>query len=135
MGVSDDDIRINDRFFLGGDKLRGFANGGVGPRDLSTDDSLGGKEVVSGSVELTFPLGLPKQFGVSGSVFSDFGTLTGLDFEDPRIADTGSIRVSTGVGLGWQSPFGPIRIDFAIPLVEEAFDETEVVRFNFGTRF
>ncbi|MEX2615978.1 MAG: outer membrane protein assembly factor BamA [Alphaproteobacteria bacterium] len=135
FGLGDDDIRINDRFFLGGDKLRGFANGGAGPRDISTDDPLGGKQLVSGSVELTFPLGLPKQFGVSGSVFSDFGTLTELDFEDPRIADTGSIRVSTGVGLGWLSPFGPIRIDFAVPLVDEDFDETEIVRFNFGTRF
>lgn len=135
FGLGDDDVRISDRFFLGGDKLRGFANGGVGPRDVSTDDPLGGKQIVSGTVELTFPLGLPKEFGVTGALFSDVGTLTELDFDDPRIADTGSIRASAGVGLGWRSPFGPIRIDFAIPLVEEDFDDTEIVRFNFGTRF
>jgi outer membrane protein insertion porin family len=135
FGLGDDDVRIADRFFLGGDKLRGFATGGVGPRDVSTDDALGGKELASGTVELSFPLGLPKELGVLGFAFTDFGTLTGLDFSDPRIADTGSIRVSTGVGLGWRSPFGPIRIDFAVPLVDEDFDDTELVRFNFGTRF
>lgn len=130
-----DEIRINDRFFLGGDNLRGFSNGGVGPRDTNTDDSLGGKQVASASVELKFPLGLPKQFGIAGAIFSDVGTLTGLDFEDPAIADTASVRISAGVGVTWRSPFGPVRIDFSVPLVKEEFDETENVRFNFGTRF
>jgi len=135
FGTGDDDVRINDRFFLGGDNLRGFANGGVGPRDTSTDDALGGKQIALASAELMFPLGLPKQFGVSGAIFADAGTLTGLDFDDPVIADTGSIRFSAGLGIAWRSPFGPVRIDFAIPLVKEEFDETENIRFNFGTRF
>ncbi|MBT5809077.1 MAG: outer membrane protein assembly factor BamA [Rhodospirillaceae bacterium] len=130
-----DDVRVSDRFFLGGDKLHGFEAGGVGPRDLSTDDALGGKQSYSATAELKFPLGLPKQFGVTGVVFTDVGTLTGLDFESPNIVDTGSIRWSAGVGLGWNSPFGPIRIDFSQAIVKEDFDVTETVRFNFGTRF
>lgn len=130
-----DDVRVSDRFFLGGDKLHGFESGGVGPRDLSTDDALGGKQSYSATAELKFPLGLPKQFGVTGVVFTDVGTLTGLDFESPNIVDTGSIRWSAGVGLGWNSPFGPIRIDFSQPIVKEDFDITENIRFNFGTRF
>lgn len=134
-GIGDDDVRINDRFFLGGDKLRGFDNGGVGPRDVSTDDALGGKFVYSGSVELTFPLGLPKQLGVNGALFTDAGSLTDLDFDDPVIEDTASIRWSAGVGIAWRSPFGPVRLDFAVPIVKEDFDETENFRFNFGTRF
>ncbi len=135
IGLGNDDVRINDRFFLGGDNLRGFVSGGVGPRDTNTDDALGGKQIVSASVELNFPLGLPKQFGISGAIFTDAGTLTGLDFDDPAIADTGSVRVSAGFGVAWQSPFGPVRIDFAVPLVKEDFDDTENIRFNFGTRF
>ena len=135
FGFGDDNVRINDRFFLGGENLRGFASGGAGPRDTSADDPLGGKQLVTGSVELVFPLGLPKQFGVSGAIFTDFGTLTGLDFEDPAIADTGSVRLAAGFGVSWKSPFGPVRIDFSLPLIQEKFDETENVRFNFGTRF
>ena len=135
FGIGDDNVRINDRFFLGSDDLRGFANGGVGPRDTDTEDALGGKQIASASVELNFPLGLPKQFGVNGAIFTDAGTLTGLDFEDPVIADTGSVRIAVGFGVAWKSPLGPIRIDFSVPLIKEDFDETENVRFNFGTRF
>jgi outer membrane protein insertion porin family len=135
VGLGEDDVRISDRFFLGGDKLRGFDNGGVGPRDISTDDALGGKLVYSGTVEMTFPMGLPKQFGVSGAIFTDAGSLTELDFDDPVIADTASLRWSVGVGVAWRSPFGPVRLDFAVPLLKEDFDETENIRFNFGTRF
>lgn len=135
FGFGDDDVRISDRFFLGGDRLRGFQNSGVGPRDLSTDDALGGKQSYSATAELQFPLGLPKHLGVSGALFSDVGTLTELDFDSPLIADTGSIRFGVGFGVAWQSPFGPIRVDFALPVVKEDFDQTENVRFNFGTRF
>lgn len=135
FGLGDDDVRISDRFFLGGDKLRGFDNGGVGPRDTKTDDALGGKIVYSGTVEMTFPLGLPKQFGVNGAVFTDAGSLTDLDFDDPVIEDTASIRWSVGFGIAWRSPFGPVRLDFAVPILKEDFDETENIRFNFGTRF
>ena len=135
FGLGDDDVRISDRFFLGGEKLRGFDNGGAGPRDISTDDALGGNFVYSGTIELAFPLGLPKQFGVSGAVFTDAGSLTDLDFDDPVIADTGSVRWSAGVGVAWRSPFGPVRLDFAVPILKEDFDEDENIRFNFGTRF
>jgi outer membrane protein insertion porin family len=131
----DDDVRVTDRFFLGGDKLRGFEAGGVGPRDLTTDDALGGKQSYVATAELTFPLGLPKQFGVSGAIFTDAGTLTELDFESVKVVDEASLRWTVGAGLGWKSPFGPIRIDFSLPILNEDFDVTENVRFNFGTRF
>ena len=130
-----DDIRVSDRFFQGGDKLRGFKSAGIGPRDLSTDDALGGKQSYAATAEVLFPLGLPKQFSVNGAVFTDAGTITELDFDDAVVVDTGSIRLAVGVGLGWQSPFGPIRIDFSFPILKEDFDVTEAIRFNFGTRF
>lgn len=73
----DDSIAINDRFFIGGDTLRGFRSSGIGPRDLTTtaEDALGEDFLPAGSVELTMPLGLPEEIGVKGHVFTDAGSL------------------------------------------------------------
>lgn len=129
-------VRITDRFFLGGDNLRGFATSGVGPRDISTGDALGGKKMYNGTVAVRFPIGLPEEFGVTGSLFSDFGTLTDIDQTTGlNIRDEPSIRISWGTGLNWRSPIGPLSLDFAWPLKKEDFDETEVFRLRFGTRF
>lgn len=130
-----DDMRINDRFILGGDNLRGFAFAGAGPRDSASGDALGGERFATATVELIFPLGLPEEFGLSGALFSDAGYLTEVDDVGSTIQDEPSIRVAVGTGLAWSSPFGPIRIDFSQAVVKEDFDETEVFRFNFGTRF
>jgi outer membrane protein insertion porin family len=130
------DILINNRFFLGGDSLRGFQFGGVGPRDLSTNDTLGGNYYARGSVELTLPLGLPSEFGIKAHVFSDVGVLNGLDLSNrANIANDWKPRASAGVGISWKSPFGPIRIDLAEAFLKEKYDETEFFRFSFGTRF
>ncbi|MFK7839653.1 MAG: outer membrane protein assembly factor BamA [Bdellovibrionales bacterium] len=134
-GFGDEDVRINERFYIGGSTLRGFEDGGIGPRDGDTDDALGGNIFYRGSVETSFPLGLPEELGILGHAFSDFGTLYDIDQSGSEILDESSIRVSAGVGLSWRSPFGPVRVDFASPLVDEDFDEEEIFRFNFGTRF
>lgn len=133
-----EDIRITDSFFLGGDNLRGFETAGVGPRDTGTGDALGGKRVAYGSLQFRFPIGLPDEFGITGTLFSDFGTLTDIDFDStlsPDIVDIPSVRVAWGTGLSWNSPVGPLSLDFAWPLKQEDFDETEVFRLRFGTRF
>jgi outer membrane protein insertion porin family len=129
------DIGIQDRFFIGGDTLRGFKTGGIGPRDITTEDALGGNTFATGSVALQFPLGLPQELGVAGRVFSDFGTLYNIDQSGPGIVDKRSLRASLGTGVSWKSPFGPIRVDFAVPVVKESFDESEFFRVSFGTRF
>lgn len=131
----DEDVRLNDRFYLGGDDLRGFESGGVGPRDVATEDALGGNQYAAATVELRFPIGLPEEFGITGAVFSDFGTLKEVDESGANVEDTGSIRGSVGIGFNWKSPFGPVRVDFAQAVVKEDFDETEMFRFSFGTRF
>jgi len=128
-------VSLADRFFLGGNNLRGFERGGVGPRDISTDDALGANQFYAGTVELTFPLGLPKEFGLRGRVWTDAGSAFGLDRTSAGVMDTGSIRVSAGVGLSWKSPFGPIRVDIGIPIKKEGFDKKQLVNFTFGTRF
>jgi outer membrane protein insertion porin family len=135
-GLFGDDVRVSDAFFLGGQNLRGFATGGVGPRDSDTKDSLGGKFRAEGTVQASFPLGLPEEYQIRGRVFSDFGTLTGTDFEDDiDLNDTASLRMSAGFGLTWVSPFGPLAVDLAYPIMKEPFDKDELFRFSVGTTF
>ncbi|UYN93016.1 MAG: outer membrane protein assembly factor BamA [Enhydrobacter sp.] len=128
-------LRLNNRFFIGGDSLRGFRVGGIGPRDAFTTDSLGGKYYYTGTTELSFPLGLPKEIPLLGKAFIDIGSLWGAVETTANVLDSQTMRVGTGIGVQWISPFGPIRVDYAIPVVKEPWDKTENIRFSFGTRF
>lgn len=135
-GIGDEEVQINERFYLGGSTLRGFESAGVGPRDTSTNDALGGNYFYRGTLEAGFPIGLPEELGIKGHTFTDFGSLWEPDDEvGSEIADETSIRASAGVGLSWNSPLGPIRFDYAIPYADEEFDEEEAFRFTFGTQF
>ena len=126
--------RIIDRFFLGGENLRGFRQGGAGPRDLSTGDSLGGRLLWTQTTELRFPLPVPQEVGLLGRAFVDVGSLSQAP-GGANVADDGRPRVGVGVGLSWRSPVGLINLDFARAVVREPYDETQVFRFGFGTRF
>ncbi len=131
-------LRLNNLFFLGGDNLRGFAVAGVGPRDAGTADSLGGQFFYATTAELSFPLyGIPKEFGLMGKAFVDTGSLWGNQATNfgASILDSQLMRVATGIGIQWVSPFGPIRIDYSIPLIQDPWDKTQNFRFSFGTRF
>ncbi|MDE3060255.1 MAG: outer membrane protein assembly factor BamA [Pseudomonadota bacterium] len=135
FGFSGQDIRINNRFYLGADNFRGFEIAGVGPRDTGTRDALGGNDYYLGTVELHFPLGLPEELGITGAVFTDAGSLWHTDASGPTVFDSNAMRVSSGVGMLWTSPFGPIRIDLAHPFVKQKPDRTQILNFSFGTRF
>jgi outer membrane protein insertion porin family len=135
-GIGDGDVEINERFFLGGANLRGFQSAGIGPRDIATDDALGGNLFYRGSVELAFPLGLPEELGIQGHAFTDFGSLWDIDeSSNPDIIDKNSLRAAAGFGVSWRSPMGPVRVDLAAPYLDESFDQDENFRFSFGTRF
>ncbi len=133
--IGGEDVQINERFFLGGANLRGFERSGVGPRDQATGDALGGNWFTRGSVEMGFPSGLPEDLGIRGHLFSDFGTLTDVDSSGAGIQDDDTIRVSVGAGVSWRSPMGPIRVDMAVPVVDEDYDVDEFFRFGFGAGF
>lgn len=135
QAYGDADVEINERFFLGDRTLRGFERSGIGPRDSETGDALGGNFFYRGSLELSFPIGLPKELGVQGHTFSDFGGLSDIDESGATLLEEDSVRASAGIGLSWRSPFGPIRFDLAFPYLSEDFDEEENFRFDFGTRF
>ncbi|MBQ6855009.1 MAG: outer membrane protein assembly factor BamA [Alphaproteobacteria bacterium] len=135
-GLGGEDVRINNRYFLGDASLRGFEYGGVGARDKYTDDSLGGNWYVSASTEVVFPLGLPKELGIKGKVFSDAGYIGKPDGFDAEMMDyKNSLRASVGTGILWQSPMGMINLDFAAPVLKETGDKTQVFRLNFGKGF
>ncbi len=143
-GWGGDPVRINDRFFKGGNTFRGFDNAGIGPRDLVTNDSLGGNFYAIGTAELTVPNGLPDEYGIRTSLFADVGTLGYLDDRyrtnpdgttDVQIADDLALRASAGLSVHWRSPMGPIRFDFAKVLSSEDYDRRESFRFSTSTQF
>ena len=146
VGFGDYEPNISDRFFLGGDTFRGFESAGLGPEDPFTDDSLGGKYYGIVRTEVTFPLPLPEEYGLAGGLFADAGTLWGLDDKNyteatinggnpVNIDDSAQLRASVGASIFWQSPFGPVRMNFAVPVVDEEGDDEEFFRFTAGTRF
>ena len=119
FGWSGQKVLLQDRFFVGGDNMRGFAPAGIGPRDSVTGSGLGGNKYYIGSVSLSVPLGLPKELGISGRIFSDFGSLWSNDQKNlvltpaqlvstggatPVIQDSTAIRASAGAGVAWKSP-------------------------------
>lgn len=143
-GWGGDPIRINDRFFKGGNSFRGFETAGMGPRDLLTTDALGGNFYAIGSLELTVPNYLPEEYGIRTSLFADVGTLGVLDDRytvtstgatDPNIVDELALRASAGVSIHWRSPMGPIRFDISKVLGKEDYDKTESFRFSTSTQF
>ena len=134
-GYNNTATRVNERYDLGEREVRGFQNAGITPRTVE-GDLVGGNKFYRGSAELTFPIyGLSEELGVKGHTFSDVGSAWGAEESGPTINDENGIRVGAGVGISWDSPFGPIRANYAKALVKEDFDETQSFSFDFGTRF
>ena len=213
-GLNGDDVRLNDRFFLGEPQIRGFDIRGVGPRVLRrqiiddgegnpvvvtdrkqvSDDALGGNIYYLGRAELEIPLGSgASELGLRPSVYMDVGALFDVrapqlqqspfpggisiqsrnadgellytipgttpvvtttlpndgmgnaytpiltqiagPFEEVFLGDSSAPRITIGVGVNWNSPFGPFRIDFAHALKKQPGDDTKKFSFNVGTQF
>ncbi|MBB3440403.1 outer membrane protein insertion porin family [Rhizobium sp. BK379] len=135
-----DHLNVFDQFTLTNSDIRGFENKGIGPRITSPDDPLGGTTYFTASAEATFPMpGFPRDFNLRGAVFADAGTLFGNDVEllgaDTEEGDGSSLRASVGVGVIWQSPFGALRVDYAIPVLKEDFDKTQRFKFGINNQF
>jgi outer membrane protein insertion porin family len=128
-------IRIQDRYFIGQREMRGFDLIGIGPRDRTTGDALGGNVYYTTTTELLFPLGLPNELGIKGAAFLDTGTLYQIDQSGVDVLDDSAIRVSAGLGVAWNSPFGLLRLDYGQAIVKQDYDVEENFRFSFGGRF
>ena len=132
------DVSISDRYRLGGSTLRGFEDGGIGPRDISTNTALGGDYFARTSIEIAYPLPVTDDYGLKGRVFVDSGSAWGLSGTGNNVNikdDFFAVRASTGLGITWNSPFGPITADYGIPLAKKSYDVIENFRFDFGTTF
>lgn len=130
-------VDINNRFFLGGDSFRGFETGGIGPRDIFSEDldALGGRRSSVNTAEIRFPIGLPEELRVSARIFTDVGFLDKAVEKGPGIRSHFKWRASSGVGMTWVTPMGPIRVDVGKPWLKDKFDKKKYVLFGFGTRF
>ncbi len=124
-------------FFMGGvNSVRGYENGSLGPRDIdpstSEDFAVGGTKRLLGNAELFLPIpGLKdsKQFRLSA--FVDAGNVYGAD----QSYDFGDLRYSTGLGISWFSPFGPLKLVYAKPLNSKEGDQTQSIQFQLGQQF
>ena len=137
------DAAITNRFFLGGDQLKGFRNQGIGPVDNTfsgsdaNGDPLGGKMFASISLEASFPIGVPEEYSVFGGIFLDAGSVWGLDNTQSTgtVDDSFKIRSAAGVSLFWDTVIGPLRFNFSRPIKREKYDVIENFRFTVDTRF
>ena len=158
-------VRMLDDFKMGPNLVRGFQPAGIGPRDITSataNDALGGTMYWGASLEFQYPFYfLPKDAGIRGAVFIDSGsewgyraetswpangevngtitTNTGVSYVCGNCAmqytDSAAPRVSVGASLIWDSPFGPLRFDFAYPILKQPYDRTQFFQFGGGTRF
>ncbi|MEA2945924.1 MAG: outer membrane protein insertion porin family, partial [Alphaproteobacteria bacterium] len=160
-GWGGSDLRMLDHFQMGPNLVRGFAPAGIGPRDLTQlpftgiyGDALGGTYYWGASLELQTPLYfLPKDAGIKVAAFADAGSL--WNFTGPTsfpatgevlsgsicstppcpVDNAMHIRSSVGMGLIWDSPFGPLRFDYSFPLSKQSYDQVQQFRFGGGTKF
>lgn len=142
QGWGGDDIRLLDLYFRGGETIRGFDRAGFGPRDPLTGDAIGGENFWATTAEIRFPLPfIPDDLGISAAAFADAGSLWGVPddvvalYGDIPIEDVNSVRASLGVSLLWNSPVGPLRVDYAEPIAKENFDRVQNLRFGASTKF
>ena len=147
QGIAGNEVPLQDRFFKGGDSLRGFANSGVGPSQINNaggHDRIGGLDYAIGTVEAQFPLGLPEALAMSGEVFSDIGTVFGASNPGQigcvpvgacTFIDESGLRASVGAGVIWDSPFGQLKFEYAYPVLKQPSDDMQYFRFSIGTRF
>ncbi|MGR1582272.1 outer membrane protein assembly factor BamA [Thalassobius sp. S69A] len=135
--------RSIDRFNIGSGIMRGFEPDGIGPREYDEaggiNDSLGGDMFAVARLEAEFPLGLPEEYGITGGVFYDVGSLWGVSNSDAAtgtvLYDDFSARHVIGLSMFWNTPIGPLRFNFSKALKKEEFDEEQSFNLTIATTF
>ncbi|MET3589933.1 outer membrane protein insertion porin family [Bartonella silvatica] len=143
--IGQDGVRIFDMFKVNSDMIRGFKYNGIGPRQISNKGEvyfLGGTTYINATAELQFPIPVvPEGLGLRGALFADIATLYGnnyrpvFDGETPVTHTKSAWRSSAGVSLMWDSPFGPLRFDYAWPLMKQEGDRLQKLNFGISTKF
>lgn len=139
LSYSESSSRVTDRFSLGSNLMRGFEGGGIGPREVGpgdVNDPLGGDYFAVARFEAEFPLPLPEEYGISGGVFYDVGSLWGLEeTNDNVLYEDFTARQVVGVSVFWTTPLGPLRFNFSEALSKEEFDEEQTFDLTISTQF
>ena len=128
--------RITDRFLMGPNLLRGFAPLGIGPRDPGTGEAVGGNMFAVARLEAEFPMGLPEEYGITGGLFYDIGSLWGLDDTlGGTIDDAAYLRSVVGASLFWKTPLGPLRFNYSYAINPQPGDVVNNFEFTISTNF
>lgn len=128
---------IKDVYAGGIGTVRGYLGNSLGPKDSKTGTFLGGSKRVVGNAQFSFPLpGTKSDPTLRLFVFADAGQVYGADGRgNDTTIDFGDLRYSTGVGLSWLSPMGPLQLVYAKALNAQVNDRTQVFQFQIGTAF
>ena len=134
--AADGGILVGDLFKANSDIVRGFKASGFGPTHTPSGDFIGGTTYLNASAEMQFPMpAIPESIGIKGAVFADIGTLFGTPYSASVTNTSMAWRSSVGASLIWASPFGPLRVDYALPVMKEAHDKVQNFNFGISTKF
>jgi len=138
QGYAGKNVPIYRRYSLGGDNLlHGFDYYGVSMRDPLTAEAVGGSKKLSANLDLFFPLPYVNTGGIRGVLFVDVGTVWGNAVSNvPAVKfSPNNLRASTGVGIEWASPVGPLTMSFAKVLKKQPQDVLRSFNFALGSTF
>lgn len=127
---SSNGLPVYERFYLGGiNTVRGFKYAKISPRDPATGDLIGGNKMWYTNTEILFPISAKQ--GIQGVIFYDMGNV----LDDNQNWSFSGFKKSTGVGVNWMSPLGPLRIDWGINLSPTTGEARSVWDFTIGGMF
>jgi len=130
--LSGDNVRISRRLYIPGKRLRGFELGKVGPKDGL--EFVGGNYLTAINLSSTLPRVLSTQENIDFRIFFDAANVWHVDYSD-TIKNSNKIRSSTGIGIDWFTPVGPLNFSLSQAITKASTDVTEIFRFNLGTTF
>ncbi len=133
VGLSDD-VRISERLGIPRKRLRGFKPGRIGPVDQG-DDHVGGNYAAALSITTNLPMIAPSLQNFEFNYFFDVGNVWGTDYRSSNFDDSNYLRASTGAGIEWWTPVGPLSLTFSHAIQKRTTDEFEGFQFNIGTTF
>lgn len=139
-----DEFPFFKNFYAGGiGSVRGYNSGSLGPKEYDPNDgdsdNLGGDRMLTGSIEILAPLpGGDRTLRVFG--FLDAGYVWGYEGVGARqyrrqSMSLSDLRYSTGIGVAWISPLGPLKFSIAAPLNDKDGDDIQRFQFQIGTGF
>jgi outer membrane protein insertion porin family len=146
-------VPVENRYFTGGgNSVRGYRENSLGPRAFAEEGSgeltetvVGGRFLLLGNAEIRFPVPFFSRYRFSASAFVDCGnvwpSLRSVDLKDFRLragreeVNDQDFRYSAGVGLRYNTPIGPIRLDYGMPLKKDESDRFGRFHLSLGQIF